>query len=200
MSQKRIHNEMKRFPQTMATLNMNASLYELDGYDFNPPCHFGVFNKDKKLLQLTIPSEYPFKPPKVSIMNKDKLENYDQWSRNIYDGFGPKSFRISSNSFFNDCDFFLAWAFSLIYKPQLAPYWKFIPSKKNDHCLCCESITCSNNWSPSKTISDILMEFIARRNFSINCSPLMQRWIKPIFDNDRWSLPEDVILLIIDSL
>ena len=130
-------------------------------------------------------------------MNKDKLENYDQWSRNIYDGFGTKSFRICS---LNYCNFFLAWAFSLIYKPLLAPYWKFIPSNKNDHCLCCESITCPNNWSPSITISHILMEFIARRNFSINCSPLIQRWIKPIFDNDRWSLPEDVILLIIDYL
>ena len=200
MSQKRIHNEIKRFPQIMATLNINASLYELDGCDFYPPRYFGVFNKNKKLLQLTIPSDYPFKSPNVWIMNKEKLENYDQWSRNIFDGQGSKSFRISSISSFNDCDFFIAWAFSLIYKPQLAPYWKFIPSKKNDHCLCCESILCSNNWSPSRTISDILMEFIARRNFSINCSPLMQRWIKPIFDNDRWSLPEDVILLIIGYL
>jgi ubiquitin-protein ligase len=196
MSQKRIHNEMKRFPQTMATLNMNASLYELDGSDFNPPRHFGVFNQNKKLLQLTIPPDYPFKSPKVLIMNKEKLENYDQWSRSIYDGHGPKSFHIGSRDY---CNFFLAWVFSLIYKPQLAPYWKFIPSKKNDHCLCCESITCSNNWSPSKTISDILMEFIARRNFFINCSPLMQRWIKPIFDNDRWSLPEDIILLLISN-
>jgi ubiquitin-protein ligase len=193
MSEKRIRNEMtKKFPQTIEQFNLNYELFQIDLMD---PWILGIFRNNAMILKLILPRDYPFKPPAVSISNSDgrSIVNYDKWSTNILDGMGPNSWRCKTDG----CDYFMSWAFTIIYRPCLMKYWSFIPSAKNDSCLCCESILCSKQWASSKNMADILMEYIARRNFSHHCSKLMQRWIKPIFDNSRWYIPEDIILLIL---
>ena len=45
------------------------------------------------------------------------------------------------------------------------PYLKMIRFKtkklknKKIDCLCCKSLTCTNNWSPSKKVNDVIEEF-----------------------------------------
>jgi ubiquitin-protein ligase len=193
MSEKRIRNEMtKKFPQIMEQFNLNYELFQIDLMD---PLILGIFRNNTMILKLILPRDYPFKVPTVYISDSDgrSIVKYDKWSTNILDGMGPNSLKCKIDS----CDYFMAWAFTIIYRPCLMKYWSFIPSAKNDSCLCCESILCANKWSPGKNIADILMEYIARRNFAHHCSKLMQCWIRPIFDNSRWYIPEDIILLIL---
>jgi hypothetical protein len=197
MCEKRLRNEMtKKFPQSMQEFNLDYQLFLVDLMDFRV---LGIFRNNHMILKVILSTHYPFKPPLVYISDSDGREivKYDKWSQNILDGMGVKSWRRQLN---NDCDYFMAWAFTIIYQPRLARSWTFIPSNENNSCLCCESILCSNKWSSGHNMVTILMEYIARRNFYHHCSSLMQRWIKPIFDNSRWYIPEDIILLIINSL
>ena len=149
-----------------------------------------IINKKTDIIELkiVIPSDYPFKPPFVIVVGKGGLHNikYDYWS-------GAIMRRVTQEP---EYDLFIAWAFSVIRRPELIRYWR--DSIPNWHdCLCCKSITCANNWSPSIMMSDILGEYVVIRDFKINCGRLMQRWIGQIFNNDRWIIPDDLILHII---
>lgn len=152
----------------------------------------GIINIKTGLLELKIliTLNYPFKPPNVFVLVGDfgvsPNIKYDLWSGSIIRCFTKEP----------EYDLFIAWAFSVIRRPNLLRYWcGIIPTRK--HCLCCESIIHGNNWYPGIMMGDILGEYIVRRDFKINCGWLMQRWIHPIFNNDRWVIPDDLILYII---
>ena len=66
-------------------------------------------------------------------------------------------------------------------------------------CLCCESVICGKNWSPAVIMCDILGEYVTRRDFKNNCGRLMQRLISRIFNNDRWIIPDEIIMEIINK-
>ena len=206
MSSKRISVEInKRFPEVMNKLGLSFELnqFEPDRQKKELSIYSSINNKE--FLQFTIPSDYPFKPPSVFVIEnyyntgpyfKYNSIPYHKWSVSIMDlnRFGYKPIV--------NCDYFIAWVFSIIRRPYLAYIWKFIPSNniKENPCLCCESILCSNKWGPGVLISDILLEYIGRKDFNVNCSRLMQRWIKPIFDNEKWILPAEIILIIIEMV
>ena len=208
---KRILHELhNKIPEKMLDLNLNHKFTFVSLDTDIVSKEYGIVNTKTDLVELKIiiPSDYPFKPPSVfvtkdnhtppyptviplSICNFPNIK-YDKWSVSIIHGNNPyKNCGLAS-----DCDLFSAWAFSIIRRPTLLRYWHGnIPNKKD--CLCCQSIICSNNWSPSKMLSDILAEYVTRRDFKINCRPLMQRWIGVIFNNDRWVIPDDIILKIV---
>ena len=217
---KRILHELnKKIPEKMITLDLdNKFTFVALGNDIVSK-EIGVINKKthKQELQLIIPSDYPFKPPSVFVVGETpkppKLRSfstiipfaagglgvspkikYDKWGGSIIhkaDCYRP----VRGEP---DCDLFSAWAFSVIRRPRLMDYWRNIPNKNS--CLCCVSITCGGNWSPSITMCDILAEYVVRRDFKINCGRLMQRWIGAIFNNDRWVIPDDLILLIVKGM
>ena len=192
---KRILNELKnKIPEKMRDLDLDNKFTFVElGTDIVSK-EIGVINKktDQIELKIVIPPDYPFKPPLVHVMEDvvgfgvSPTIKYDYWSGSIIR-------RITQEP---EYDLFLAWTFSVIRRPELIRYWRGIIPNRND-CLCCESITCRNNWSPSIMMSDILCEYVVRRDFKINCGPLTQRWISPIFNNDRWVIPDDLILHII---
>lgn len=202
MSSKRISIEIKkRFPEVMNKFGLPFYLerFNIDG----DKQELGIYSfiNNKLFLQFTIPAVYPFRPPSVFVIDNtlsDEKYNipYWKWSVSIME---PHRFCYKSTG---NCDYFMAWVFSIIRRPYLSYIWKFIPSNniKENPCFCCESIICSNNWGPGVLISDIFLEYIGRKDFCINCSRLMQRWIKPIFDNDKWILPQEVILIIIEMI
>jgi ubiquitin-protein ligase len=196
MSLKRLNREiMKVFPDKMVELFLP---YKLDQFitenTHNIIAELSIGNGYRKILQLTISPEYPFRPPTIWVPNKIANKRYDRWSTDLT-GQIIKSFNKTTDS-----SAFLAWAFSIIEIPMFASGWRNVPFKLPLNCLCCESITCSGNWTPSFTIADILIEYLARKKFALYCSPLWQKRILPIFNNDRWVLPDDIVFSIIQHL
>jgi hypothetical protein len=206
MSLKRLNREItKVFPDKMVELSLSYELsYQHVHSRFDSEktskaiAELSIENPHTKLgrmdvLHLSIPSNYPFRPPTVWIPHKFANKRYDRWSADLT----GKLITLSNKPV---CNSFIAWAFSIIETPMYAYSWKQIPFKFPLNCLCCESITCSGNWIPSLTIVDILIEYLARKKFALYCSPLWQKRILSIFNNDRWTLPDDIVLNIIQYL
>ena len=196
MALKRLDREItKVFPSKMIEASLPYKLAQFDASSAsNVIAEFSILENSRDILRLTIPSEYPFRPPTVWVPHKIANKRYDRWSVDLNGQILKSANKISA---YNP---FLAWAFSIIETPMYARGWKFVPFQLPMNCLCCESITCPGNWAPSLSIVDILIEYLARKKFAIYCSPLWQKMILPIFDNDRWTLPDDIVLNIVQYL
>ena len=200
MSLKRLNREvMKVFPDKMRESSLPYELAHFDSEKAsNVIAELSIENSQPKLgrrqvLHMSIPAEYPFRPPTVWVPHTFANKRYDRWSVDLIGTLVSASNKTA-------CNPFLAWAFSIIEMPLYAHGWRHIPFQFPLNCLCCESITCSSNWSPSLIIADILVEYLARNKFALYCSPLWQKRILPIFNNDRWTLPDDIVLSIIRYL
>jgi len=192
MGSKRIINEVnKNFPATMEKYDLSFSLCYVNSETI--PNALVICNVHGRVIfRINCSDYYPFKAPMILINAEpetgtcslsDNFMSYNYWLRNII--------KPSTTNYFN------AWFFTILAYPQLKSRWSTAPeSSFKNSCLCCNSTTCSHNWHPSITIGDIFLEYFIRRKFKSLCSPLMQRYINSIFDNDRWSLPDDIILLI----
>ena len=67
-------------------------------------------------------------------------------------------------------------------------------------CLCCKSITCSNNWHPGINLADVFLEYFIYQKFKELCSPLMQKMLNSIFHNETWSIPDDILIYIVSFM
>ena len=199
MALKRLDREItKVFPNKMneTLLPYKLAYFDVPSCTSNIIAEFSILENSKDILHLSIPSEYPFKPPTVWVPHTIANKRYDRWSADLT-GKIIKLFNKNKTSAGNP---FLAWIFSIIETPLYASGWKCVPFHLPLNCLCCESISCSGNWGPSHTIVDLLIEYLARRKFAIYCSPLWQKRISSIFNNDRWILPDDIIFNIVQYL
>jgi hypothetical protein len=196
MSLKRLNREiMKLFPDKMMELSLPYQLAQFESKNSNNYiADFTIVRDNTLILNFSIQSCYPFKPPIIAVPHKFMDKRYDRWSADLT----TRITRMSNEGLIPNL--FLAWAFSVIETPCLAAGWLHIPVELPMRCLCCESITCSGNWAPSLTIADILIEYLSRKRFELYCSPLWQKRILPIFNNDRWNLPDDLILCIIQHM
>ena len=179
MVEKRINIELnKLYPQKAYDLKIPFTLVKLNDNSYK----LGVINNKTNNIDLIInvPKDYPFKTPSILINGHI---NFNKWASDI----------LTNKPNHN---IYLAWVFSIIKRPHMAYIWhNKIPNNKT--CLCCESLTCPNNWAPNKMFYDIIVEYITRKDILINCSKLMQRYLAPIFNNEDWSLSEDLILYIL---
>ena len=191
---RRINNELKKFSDTINNFNINAECCKIHNQLYiedNLLTTIGIYINENMIIKIDINKDYPFKPPNVYVETiKNNFEQYDRWSSKIID--------ISVKS--TTPDYLLAWIFTIINNPKLSVGWDFIPTNKCKKCLCCESIICTNNWHPGIQISNIFIEYICRRKFVNNCSKIRQRLMKSIFENDRWTIPDDIILYIVQIL
>ena len=188
MNTKRINNELIKFSEIVKMkYNIDAECYEFKLCDSSNIRRVGIFLNKNMIMRLDITKDYPFKPPNVYVANSNNLlEKYNEWSAQILSNRKDQLF----------VDYSLAWAFSIITNPKLAVGWDFIPTNNCIKCLCCESVTCGNNWFACCRFPNIFIEYLSRRYFVNNCSKLRQRLIRRIFNNDNWSLPDEIILYI----
>ena len=165
-------------------------------------------NNNLEEIYLFISMEYPFKPPYVelssTIVNNFKLINISHKMRKEHTHFPTSQYQKWCGICLKQCIIELnviqlAWFFTLIKYPSEGKAWQVCPD--NINCLCCESILCGNKWSPAYTLYDICNEYILRKTFFIYTSRLMQKNMKNIlknlFCNDRWNIPDDLILYIL---
>jgi len=55
-----------------------------------------------------------------------------------------------------------------------------------------------NRWCPRLNFFDLTIEYLSRKKMKMFLTPLMQRYISKIFDNELWSLNNDLIFYILD--
>ena len=67
-------------------------------------------------------------------------------------------------------------------------------------CFCCSSILCQDKWSPSRKITDIIIEILLRKELFNLFTEKGIRYIEKIFKNEKWDLSEDIILFILEKI
>ena len=179
-TKKRIIRELtKTYPDLQEKYNINYSLILLN-YDEkinqigliynNNISNNNISNNNNLKLTFTHLNSYPFKPPHIQLKNA----TYTRWSTNIT--------KNKSND-----DIFLAYIFTVINIPITYKYFKTIPNNKD--CLCCDSLTCGNNWGPGYNLFDLTIEYLSRKKLELFLKPLMLKYISTIFYDDNWKTP-----------
>lgn len=167
------------------------------------PIEFNLINEQNYKVEMTIiiSNQYPFKAPsihlspetikKFSLIHRDKRKlplskSYLSWNGEL---FKPAPI----------IDIYLAWLFTIIRYPKMSRFWDKIP--KIENCLCCESFTCPENWSPGIKLYDLVSEYLLRKRFYFYTTKLMQKNLTStlllLFNNDRWKMNDDIILHIL---
>ena len=196
MSYKRIFNELNnKIPEMLRNYDLNNLFYAIQCDDNIVPKKISIVNKKTKQVEIifVLPDCYPFKPPNLSIFNSQNTfygVSYSNWNSRIVDHYRiPRMYKPNID---------LAWYFTIIRRPQLFKFWHGIPNK-ND-CLCCNNFTCPAQWSPSITMGHIICEYVTRNNFKIYCGKLQQKSMISIFNNEKWCIPDDIIMHIINAM
>jgi len=138
-------------------------------------------DNEKTLLTLMIPYDYPFKPYKITnYYNKTTQLSFHKYMNNIAETTKDKNLDI----------------LILFYKILFRATPKFLLLSKKD-CYCCFSITCGNNWTPSNTISDLLLEYYEIEFINHYCKQenykLLEKTHDYLFKNLFEKLPDEII-------
>lgn len=190
---KRINNEINRkFPKTIKDLSIPYRFSFINSdIDFTNTnqIQISVDLYNKQLFTITFTNTYPFTPPRPFINTKNGNKNYNRWCGDITNTINKRLFLSSTN-------ILIASFFSIDMNTTLYKKFKNTPSKFPISCLCCESITCSGKWNPGCQIKQVIEEYMFNKKFLFFTSPIGLKLIMPIFYNDRWNIPEDIILHI----
>ena len=157
-SLKRINNEIKKY-------NDAKKKYICEIVFDNGYTNILVYCNNDNILTLLVPEYYPFKPYTISNYQcpfyNTRLYHNDSYLRFI--------------AKYNKIPFFICWFLTIKYGKK-----KFT-KLQNIQCLCCESVTCPNNWSPHITVDNLINEYVDARIINFYSSKLMSRHLKNIF-------------------
>ena len=197
-SLKRINHEKKKF-YTHA-LNNYFSFDFTNIYDENEKISAEVLISKNNRVEAIIDVDraYPFKPPRVYICeaNINKNISYIDWSYRM----GEKINKIIIKNNYTRYELLLVWFFIINKNYEIIEKIPDFSLKIPQDCFCCSSILCQDNWSPSRKITDIVIEILLRKELFNLFTEKGIRYIEKIFKNEKWDLSEDVILLILEKI
>lgn len=180
--QKRLSREIdKTFPELVEKYNTD---YRLSITDYSENSISISSNRYNCNVILQLPPQYPFKPPKIILSNLSN-QSYEYWCSKI---LNKK----------DDYTIFKGSVLTYIAMPTLLGITK--KPLDNKMCLCCESITCQSRWSPAHNIFTVFNECVYYKNIEHYLQPKYIRFFDHLFKNERWCLPDDIILTIIEFL
>lgn len=177
-------------------LNKELEFYNSLNYKYYIDVFSTIIDNDERLLlqvktpnneiffNLIVPKDYPFKPYNYYSSDIIKTSNYYKYIENIYQYLNKNNMNKKIIEFFYN-----------IYYQKKSKFLKL----SNKDCFCCNSILCSNNWSPSYKISNIIdeveeIEFI--NNYKNNYSDL-----EYIYNNNCiTNLPDDLFIKILNYI
>jgi ubiquitin-protein ligase len=197
-SLKRINHEKKKF-YTHA-LNNYFSFDFTNIYDENEKISAEVLISKNNRVEaiIDVVRAYPFKPPRVYICqaNINKKISYIDWS---YRG-GEKINKIINKNNHTRYELLLVWFFIINKNYEIIEKIPDFSLKIPQDCFCCSTILCQDKWSPSRKITDIVIEILLRKELFNLFTEKGIRYIEKIFKNEKWDLSEDVILLILEKI
>ena len=105
--------------------------------------HIKIQEKNKLILDLEFPNEYPFKCAKIYYNHLTSI-NYNKYLINVL--------MKQSNKYTDNIDILLFY-FKILFQQEPI----FLNNKKE--CYCCKSLTCLNNWNPNLKINNMIFEY-----------------------------------------
>lgn len=160
-----------------------------------------LISKNKKVEAIIdIDRSYPFKPPKVYIYESDshikKGKSYIDWSFKK----GEIMNKIINENNYTRYELLLVWFFILNRNYNIIENIPDFSLKIPQDCFCCSTILCGDKWSPSRKITDIIIEILLRKELFNLFTIKGIKYIEKIFKNDKWDLSEDIILFILEKI
>tara|TARA_B100001094_G_C18129657_1_gene771491 strand:- start:867 stop:1427 length:561 start_codon:yes stop_codon:yes gene_type:complete len=185
--QKRVLRELtKLFPEKVNKNNLDYAVYinETIGNQQNYINNLIIeSNKYNCKVSMYLDDSYPFKSPKMTINNINR--QYLHWCSKIL--YKQENYNI-----------FISYIFSLINMKILDGIDKTIIDNKT--CLCCKSLLCGDKWNPSINIFMIFNEYVFNSNIKKYLRPIYRVYFDKIFRNDKWNIPDDILLHIVNFL
>jgi len=197
-SLKRINHEKKKF-YTHA-LNNYFSFDFTNINDENEKISAKVLISKNNRVEAIIHVDraYPFKPPRVYICeaNVNKKISYIDWSYRR----GEKINKIINKNNYTRYELLLVWFFIINKNYEIIEKIPDFSLKIPQDCFCCSTILCQDKWSPSRKITDIVIEILLRKELFNLFTEKGIRYIEKIFKNEKWDLSEDIILFILEKI
>ena len=197
-SLKRINHEKKKFYSH--ALNNYFSFDFTNIYDENEKISAEVLISKNKRVEAVIDVDraYPFKPPRVYVYeaNFNKKISYIDWSYRR----GEKINKIINKNNYTRYELLLVWFFIINKNYEIIEKIPDFSLKIPQDCFCCSTILCQDKWSPSRKITDIIIEILLRKELFNLFTEKGIKYIEKIFKNEKWDLSEDIILFILEKI
>jgi len=180
---------LRRVAKEIENFQNNKIIYKLKIFDFFDKLHFEFFTENNKhylmiydkylnlFTQLEVTQNYPFNPYNVINFNSKNKVPYLNNLNNL------------TEIFKNRDKIYYIFFFRCMY--SLNP--KFLNLNKQE-CYCCKSMMCKNEWCPSFTFINLLLELIEVKFIECYSSNLSYRYIKNIYDKLFVKLPDELII------
>ena len=180
---------LRRVSKEIENFQNNKMIYKLKIFDFFDKLHFEFFTENNKhylmiydkylnlFTQLEVTQNYPFNPYNVINFNSKNKVPYLNNLNNL------------TELFKNRDKIYYIFFFRCMY--SLNP--KFLNLNKQE-CYCCKSMMCKNEWCPSFTFINLLLELIEVKFIECYSSNLSYRYIKNIYDKLFVKLPDELII------
>ena len=187
-SLRRVQKEIENFKNKKHPYNFNIlEFFENLKFEIlsqNNKNYLMVYDKYLNLFtQLEIKRSYPFKPYDVVYLNLNNSLPYLKNLNNLTGLFKNRDKMI----------------YILFFKCLYSINPKFLNLNKNE-CYCCKSLMCTNEWCPSFTFTNLLLEQLEIRFMKSYSSNFGYRYIKNIYDMLFIKLHSDVILHILEYI
>ena len=180
---------LRRVAKEIENFQNNKMIYKLKIFDFFDKLHFEFFTENNKhylmiydkylnlFTQLEVTQNYPFNPYNVINFNSKNKVPYLNNLNNL------------TELLKNRDKIYYIFFFRCMY--SLNP--KFLNLNKQE-CYCCKSMMCKNEWCPSFTFINLLLELIEVKFIECYSSNLSYRYIKNIYDKLFVKLPDELII------
>jgi len=183
MSIKRINNEIKKMESFLLMNNLTIS-FERD----NERKVISIFEKNKLIIDINLPNDYPFKPYNINLIKNYKYTRHIQDNKciHIYD-------TINYNKWLSNIKIINNNYHRLFMTNLLGNNFTI---SNNSSCFCCSSITCGSSWNPALTIEKGIIEYKKFLIYKLYSTPLMNNYLEKLYNNLFPKLSNDLKVYI----